>query len=711
MAHLTFCVTDRMPTIKVTKPAVSKKNHPEDLNVVRNVKDEPAVLQTSSGLPVLKVVPNATPNALNTNNLGTANSAFMSFILAKTPRKISANSRSSSSRYGSATKLLSFTQSPSVSPNKLRFYESENASSSESLLKTINSRDILVDPNNSYVTGFDDFPSVNNNSAASFFKSGADDEEMPPPDDLFFRVDPEKVDERCKLIERRTDKLTKKVYFVAPLEWQAIQYLASERQRKSFIALRDSYVKNILFGTINEQNDQADNEKQCDLKSVGSAGTSVASDIDYNLICTLKNASSKNEVNYALAVMDAIMDKHYKYFTAPLDKMFDINIYVTNGDEFSVKELKDNSYHPSYANNKACVSGTIDSFPINQRGWSFIRILLALRALNVPTDDDKFQFFYENAEARIMTVEQKRSIVDPDNTAKRLRKKIPISNTNTIVEETVNDASIKKLMLYKHYMGMYIQSRQHDGKTSFAEITDLYSSAKYFENESYRSIGAIKHIVSNSVPPLLFLYDSVYDNMGFALENVSIDPYPCPLQDPSVKDRIPRVAKYLERVCSAILEIRSQFADESSDWSSWMIEQMTKEKYEITFHDAISSSRDGDMTDRIIRVKEECGKLNALRKAVAVVNPKVISNFASMLVDGTNINTNTTNKMIAVTAADWAILIVNKFMHDFLPLDPLLVSLQTCSMRQQQSKLSKQSKQSGGNKNKKISSKRTARRA
>ena len=87
-----------------------------------------------------------------------------------------------------------------------------------------------------------------------------------------------------------------------------------------------------------------------------------------------------------------------------------------------------------------------------------------------------------------------------------------------------------------------------------------YSICKLFEKDSYRTSGAVLHIVYKNKLSKLLYYDSVYDNLGFIF-NIVKNVKKCDI------NTMLKVAKYLERIIDAVQLIRydtkmSKFKDD-----------------------------------------------------------------------------------------------------------------------------------------------------
>jgi hypothetical protein len=161
--------------------------------------------------------------------------------------------------------------------------------------------------------------------------------------------------------------------------------------------------------------------------------------------------------------------------------MFDTNIYGSTIRQFG-KECSDiktlqTVCHPNY-------------YPLySQRIWSFLRIVETINKGSIKKEFVKtlptvYKTLYKNAE----TLSSELS-----------------SKTN-------------KTIWYTKYLALYVKAIQNP-IANYKVISENFSKCKYFETDAYYTIGAVLHIVENkkNINPDV-LYDSIYDNLGFALE-------------------------------------------------------------------------------------------------------------------------------------------------------------------------------------------------
>lgn len=114
----------------------------------------------------------------------------------------------------------------------------------------------------------------------------------------------------------------------------------------------------------------------------------------------------------------------------------------------------------------------------------------------------------------------------------------------------INDDKIKnsdKTKIYKEKLIEYYKTLK---LSNINKTIEAFSLVKFYENETYRSIGAYLHIVQGlkNLDPSLY-FDSVLDNYGFLLDNLFKE-NDCTTLEPIIK--LGRVAKYFERILDAL---------------------------------------------------------------------------------------------------------------------------------------------------------------
>lgn len=108
-----------------------------------------------------------------------------------------------------------------------------------------------------------------------------------------------------------------------------------------------------------------------------------------------------------------------------------------------------------------------------------------------------------------------------------------------------------------NYFDILIKNKDSDDEILLNKAANAFSLTKYYEDDTYMSIGAYLHIVTGDKNLSKNLYmDSFMDNFGFALDNLfTINQcINIPLQW-----KILRIAKYMERMLDALLLIDKTF--------------------------------------------------------------------------------------------------------------------------------------------------------
>jgi hypothetical protein len=229
--------------------------------------------------------------------------------------------------------------------------------------------------------------------------------------------------------------------------------------------------------------------KQCQPVMVGSPPSSALSDIDFDFY------SNKKDV---VEVIHLINTEHHKFFKDSIENTFDINLYGTVSDIFA---------------NIPCTlekCKNIDSK--DQHIWAFMRVCQYGKSL-YPMLSPHHKKLYKECVAR------KKLLHTPEHQHK---------------------------LLYLKYLDEYLTMSK---KKHFdpAKLAHTFSKAKFYERETYRSVGATLHIVKKKDDlPTPYLHDSIYDNFGFILEVAALKCY-------NHDYKIMKICKYVSRICNALL--------------------------------------------------------------------------------------------------------------------------------------------------------------
>jgi hypothetical protein len=314
------------------------------------------------------------------------------------------------------------------------------------------------------------------------------------------------------------------------LTWENLNGLGTNEQKIAINAFRLKYVTNLkahiegsnstnnatkITCCINSESCKID--QSCRLEGVGTTeNISAASDIDMNFYFKFTPTNATEIIENIRLLYEKINKFHYSKFITPFEDLFDMNIYATNLYSKECNTLK--------CTIKNCSKDMckINKYDTNtQRKWAFYRAAEVIQnnQLNISSIDNiQFQNLYTNTLAFI-------------NDIKNSHK------------TTYNTSNI--------YINSVIKSYNSLKNNNTIIDINSFSKAKVYERETYRSAGAFLHIVAKRKDLDHNLYiDSILDNYGFLLENLYHKPS-CFKLDIQIK--LLRVAKYLERMCDAII--------------------------------------------------------------------------------------------------------------------------------------------------------------
>lgn len=282
------------------------------------------------------------------------------------------------------------------------------------------------------------------------------------------------------------------------LTWELLTLYGTVKQLKHYDRIRRKHVNKLMdtYCTV---------KQKCTVEMIGSI--SPKSDIDINL-------TSKKNIDSVLKKIYKAHDKEYP--SDSLEEMFDVNMYA------SVFHFLDDRCTRTHHAKGACFPPF--SSDLRQRTWSFLRIV-------------EFSFQKPVVKNTIVSLPAYRCLYVK---ALALHDQLQQETSGLTVSEK-NQTYGQKIQLY---LNALTESKTAEG------IEELFSSSKFLENDTYRSVGAVLHIVEKA-PSLTnnVLFDSVYDNLGFILKNVYTGIIPF---ESSFETKFMRVGKYLERICDAI---------------------------------------------------------------------------------------------------------------------------------------------------------------
>lgn len=357
-----------------------------------------------------------------------------------------------------------------------------------------------------------------------------------PSKKYYFTLQPSKVDLFKKIFH-----LEKAGLQVVKLEfnWEHIRNFATDEQKDVFNTFRSKYVQFLVNQTckpktINNTNTNASG-KPCAYEIIGTPATSVESDIDFSL-----SAIGENTIGEAL---DKIYAEHHKYFATELDELFDTNLY---GSVFPF----DKTLH----NNPSTELIRL------QNAWSWIRTVEILNKYVGPLLIAEFKNRLTDSHKEIFVSAHTnlRDLSQTTDNASYIQPK-------PFVSFPVNRESEKSSTPLKRYQGTcpinlksrtehyrFFLSAYSDTKQDFADKLECFSIAKYYENETYRSLGAVLHIVSRieGIEKNYYAH-SVYDQYGFIVENI----FEHKIKGTNLINTVPKAAKYIARICDAIEKI------------------------------------------------------------------------------------------------------------------------------------------------------------
>lgn len=269
-----------------------------------------------------------------------------------------------------------------------------------------------------------------------------------------------------------------------PFEWNYVRLFASKEQKIAFNRFRSEYISNVITKPCMVNS-------SCRIEIAGSPPTSVASNADFNI--------EGKEVH---GVIKDIIDNHFRYFTKPIDVIFDINIYGTIATIFQ-KSFRNASSHSSQA-------------VMRQHLWAFVRV------------------------SQHLPLYLKQSILSEEDFLKH------IECTKMIAKLGRTPDIRKYLVLVQKYLD---HSSMPPNQINFEILAEQFSSSKYYENESYRSVGATLNVVNGqSKLSRNYLIDSLYDNFGFIVE-ILYDKRKCMIP---IQERVMKTCKYIARMCHIV---------------------------------------------------------------------------------------------------------------------------------------------------------------
>ena len=288
----------------------------------------------------------------------------------------------------------------------------------------------------------------------------------------------------------RQDPNTNSIYI--RIEWNLLQKFGTVKQKTFWDNFRRKYINSLL-------NKYCTTSKNCFYTFIGS--NSIFSDIDINI-------SGEDSVY----IIKSIYKEHGKNFDKSLEVLFDVNIYGTIFHYLD--KIRDCINNPS---KDECFPKVVANY--QQRCWSFSRIVETVLTYK---DEDKMDIF------NFLPESYRKLFYDSYKLIKKVKNKY-----------TGKD---DYLFLLKKYISSLHKNPKNENPK---KLMNKYSTCKLFENESYRSAGAVLHIVYDKKISKDLYYDSIYDNLGFIFE-ISNN-----------KFNILKISKYIDRIIDAMNKINN----------------------------------------------------------------------------------------------------------------------------------------------------------
>jgi hypothetical protein len=254
--------------------------------------------------------------------------------------------------------------------------------------------------------------------------------------------------------------------------------------------------------------------------AVGTVRGGVVSDADFNIRSNAqrpKEAARPPAATAAAAdVIQRIAVLHLGLFAADLEDMFDANFYGTVPTVFMRRGVEGGLR----VWRSALTQEQYDAAGRRQRVWSFMRIAEVL----------------QGAHSDLV------SMLSPQHVELLRTCSSWLRARGSATRRDGDDTESARRTRYVRQLSRLLTSRPGN--------LDMFSETKFTEHDSYRSVGAVLHIVHAARGMIPDLYrDSALDNFGFLLRDLL---EPC---DSDMGTRIMRVAKYGSRVADAMLRI------------------------------------------------------------------------------------------------------------------------------------------------------------
>lgn len=330
--------------------------------------------------------------------------------------------------------------------------------------------------------------------------------------------------------------------------WDNVRAYGTNEQKKAFNQFRRMYVTHLIQQfcynpkdeIINSTIDTSRTQNTCDYKIIGTPPDSVESDMDFDF-----KAMENADIG---VILTKISVEHHKYFDLELDELFDTNLY---GSVFVFDKDEHNNPSPQFIKDQNVWSWIRAVELLNNKKYVSTPLLEQFRSNLISSHQTLFNNTLSKSNEMSNNEVSSNKIVF--NTSPISRKTF---FTTEKLSPTTNSqygtcpTSRSKTENYRLNLSNYFAK---DYKNNFEGKTECFSSAKYYENETYRSLGAVLHIVNKLVDiNENYFIHSVYDQFGFVVENILEEK----LKKPTLDYLIPKTAKYIYRICDAIEKLK-----------------------------------------------------------------------------------------------------------------------------------------------------------
>lgn len=344
------------------------------------------------------------------------------------------------------------------------------------------------------------------------------------------------------------------------LRWELLVQFGTKWQLAHFDKLRVAYINDLLERHCTPL-------LQCHTTIIGSR--SPKSNVDINMICP----------KHMEEVLHAIYQEHEQRFPGiSMEELFDANIYGSVfhylDDRCDTREMTIACY-PRY------------EMGYRQRMWSFLRIV-------------------EMCECHLSKEQCTAMISEWPKAYQKL-----YGATKTLYQQQKR----RKPSQYIRAITAYMKELALPKPNPHA-IAEAFSRSKVVEHDTYRSIGAVLHIVEHrkDLHPSA-LYDSCYDNLGFIFQIFLKRPL---CGTGSLTNQLIKSAKYIGRVFDAVRNINDK--------------------------------KDSGVTDRFIELNQVASEINRMRKAlVRVEEMRPLVTTMKQIIVGTHDVTNNISVLRALT--------------------------------------------------------------